>query len=184
MSAERDRDGSTLLGRLKGLGREGTVNPERTGANRRSSKRVALPIPVQLKIGPGDFEERRLRNVNLVGLCIEGAGGASEGEMAAIQFEGYPKVCDPFILLGNVVRSTDDVPPAAVVEVNRQATGEEALAQYRKLVLHFIHHRGLLEELWKGYFEARCPACGWIGKVGEHSKTCAKCGGEVVPVEE
>jgi len=102
--------------------------------------------------------------------------------MAAIQFEGYPRVCGPFLLLGTVVRVTDEVPPAAVVELNREATGEEALGQYRKLVLHFIRHRGLLEELWKGYFEARCPACGWIGRVGERSKTCAKCGGTVVPV--
>jgi hypothetical protein len=183
MADQRDKEGRKLLGRLKGLGRKETDAPVEDGANRRASKRVALPIPVQLKIGEGNFEERRLRNVNLVGLCIEAAGPAAEGEMAAIQFEGYPRVCDPFLLLGTVVRLTDDVPQAAVVEVNRKATGEEALAQYRKLVLHFIHHRGLLEDLWKGYFEARCPACGWLGKVGERSKTCAKCGGTVVPVK-
>ncbi|MGB6643033.1 MAG: PilZ domain-containing protein [Thermoanaerobaculia bacterium] len=182
MADQRDKDGASLLGRLKGLGRQGSDTPEEGGANRRASKRVELPIPVQLKIGEGNFEERRLRNVNLVGLCIDAVGPAAEGEMAVIQFEGYPRVCEPFLLLGDVVRMTDEVPPAAVIEVNRKATGEEALAQYRKLVLHFIHHRGLLEDLWKGYFEARCPACGWLGKVGERSRTCAKCGGTVVPV--
>ena len=183
MADQRDKDSGKLLGRLKGLGRQGTDTPGQGGPNRRASKRVELPIPVQMKIGEGGFEERRLRNVNLVGLCIEDGGPASEGEMAAVQFEGYPRVCDPFLLLGKVVRLTDEEPPAAVVEVNREATGEVALGQYRKLVLHFIRHRGLLEELWKGYFEARCPACGWIGKVGERSKTCAKCGGTVVPVK-
>lgn len=183
MADQRDKDGGKLMGRLKGLGRQPAESPGEGGPNRRASKRVELPIPVQLKIGEGSFEERRLRNVNLVGLCIEAAGPATEGEMAAIQFEGYPRVCDPFLLLCKVVRDTDDAPPAVVVEVNREATGEEALGQYRKLVLHFIRHRGLLEELWKGYFEARCPACGWIGKVGERTKTCAKCGGTVVPIK-
>jgi hypothetical protein len=182
MSVQPDKYKKSLLGRFKSGGQPRRKTARVRPPNRRWSNRVELPIPVNIKVGQGGFKPRRLRNVNLLGLCIEGVGTVSDAEVAAVRFEGYPQVCEPFLLHGNVVRSTADTPAAAVIEVNRTATGEEALEQYRKLVLHFIRHRELLEDLWKGYFEARCPSCGWLGKVGKRSRICPKCGGNVVPV--
>jgi hypothetical protein len=185
MSEKSSKDTQELLGLLKSLGRRQSEKSTWEGPERRASKRVELPIPVELKIGDGGFVETRLHDVSLHGLSVESAGSAPPGEIAALHFDGYPGVCEPFLLLGRVVRSTDDEPPALGIEINRQATGEEAMALFKTLVRHFLHHRGLLEELWKGYFEGRCKECGWIGRVGQRSPQCPKCGNtDIVPITD
>jgi hypothetical protein len=185
MSEQRGKDPPELLGRLKSLGLGRTEKKTWEGPERRASKRVELPIPVELKIGQGDFQATRLHDVSLHGMMVENVGSAPPGEIAALQFEGYPGVCEPFLVLGRVVRATDDEPPGLGIEIDSQATGEEAMGLFKILVRHFLHHRGLLEDLWKGYFEGRCKSCGWIGRVGERSPRCPKCGNEeVVPIAD
>jgi phage FluMu protein Com len=49
-------------------------------------------------------------------------------------------------------------------------------------VLHYLHHKPLLEDMNQGYFEGRCPSCEWIGRVGRRRPHCSRCGGAVVPV--
>ncbi|MGB5890042.1 MAG: PilZ domain-containing protein [Thermoanaerobaculia bacterium] len=180
MSEERGKDVPEILGRLKSLSLGRTEKKAWDGPERRASKRVELPIPVELKLGQGDFQATRLSNVSLHGMLVENAGSAPPGEIAALQFEGYPGVCEPFLILGRVVRVTDDSPPAVGIEIDFQATGEEAIGLFKTLVRHFLRHRGLLEDVWKGYFEGRCKSCGWIGRVGERSPRCPKCGEEDV----
>ncbi|TNF71424.1 MAG: hypothetical protein EP299_11850 [Acidobacteria bacterium] len=185
MSEERGKEAPEILGRLKSLGLRRAEKKSYDGPERRASKRVELPIPVELKIGQGDFQATRLSNVSLHGMAVENVGSAPPGEIAALQFEGYPGVCEPFLILGRVVRVTDEDPPGVGIEIDSQATGEEAIGLFKTLVRHFLHHRGLLEDLWKGYFEGRCKSCGWIGRVGERSPRCPKCGEEdVEPITE
>jgi len=185
MSEQNGKDAPELLDRLKSLGRRQAEKKTWEGPERRASKRVELPIPVEIKVGEGELLATRLHDLSLQGLCVEGTGSASPGELAAIQFEGYPGVCESFLLLGRVIHTTDDDPPGVGIEIDRQATGDEAMEQFRVLVRHFLHHRGLLEDLWKGYFEGRCKSCGWIGRVGERSPRCPKCGEEdVVPIAD
>lgn len=176
MSKKRGKETPELLGRLKSLGRLKAEKSTWEGPERRASKRVDLPIPVELKLGQGDFQATRLSDVSLHGMAVENVGSAPVGEIAALQFEGYPGVCEPFLILGRVVRVTDDDPAGVGIEIDSQATGEEAMGLFKTLVRHFLHHRGLLEDLWKGYFEGRCKSCGWIGRVGERSPRCPKCG--------
>ena len=81
---------------------------------------------------------------------------------------------------------TDDesgTPVAMGVEIDRDTTTPEALQGYRSLVRHYLHHRPLLEGVDKGYFEGRCPACGWLGRVGSRNPVCSRCGQKVEPVQ-
>lgn len=166
------------MARLKGAFSGAALADE---PDRRASKRLELPIQVQLKIGSGQFLPRRLRDINQRALCAETDVG-EEGDAAAVRFAGNPEVCGPFTLVGRVVRTTEQ-PPVSVIDIDRQATTPEAQQQYRNLVLHYIQHKPLLEELAKGYFEGRCQTCGWIGRVGNKSPSCSRCGKLVVPID-
>jgi len=177
--SDRSRQGRGLLGRLKGALGE---SPPASAPERRASKRVKLPIPVQLEIEGGEPMERRLRDISQQGLCIEAIDGGRPGQTVTVRFQGYPDVCDPFVLSGAIVRIGDEQPPALVINIDRQRTPPEALNQYRALVLHYIRHKPLLDELGRGYFEGHCVSCDWIGRVGARKPTCARCGDTVVPV--
>ncbi len=166
-----------LRGALGEIGRESTPN-------RRTSKRVKLPIPVQLRVEDRETKKRRLRDFSQQGLCVEAAGDGVPGESVAVRFEGYSEVSEPFILAGDIIRVTEEDPPGLVILIDRGRTPSDALDRYRTLVLHYIRHKPLLDELGKGYFEGRCESCGWIGRVGAKKPTCSGCGGRVVPVTE
>ena len=148
----------------------------------RAGRRVQLPIPVALKVGKGEFEERRLRDGSPVGLCINGEPMGARGDEAKVRFHGYPGVCEEFELNCHVVRLIEGENPGIAVKIDREETPVSALRRYRKLVLHYLEHRPLLDEMEKGFFEGKCEACGWIGRVSERSPECYKCGGRVSPV--
>jgi len=76
-------------------------------------------------------------------------------------------------------RDTED---AMGFELDRDVTSADALKNYKKVVLHYLHHKPLLEDMTQGYFEGRCPSCEWIGRVGRRRPHCSRCGGQVVPV--
>lgn len=177
--SDEGRRARGLLGRLKGA--LGDDDREKT-PERRSSRRVRLPISVRLKIETHPPTTRTLVDMSQHGLRVEGIEGGKTGDAVTVRFDGYPDVCEPFILAGEVVRTTADPPPGLVIHIDRDRTPAEALQQYRTLVLHYIRHKPLLDELGRGYFEGRCPACGWIGRVGLKGPTCSRCGKPVVPV--
>ena len=151
---------------------------------RRAGMRVELSLAIQVKVGEGDWNQARIRDVNLTGLRIEPAGGARPGETVAMQFEGYPDVAPAFSLAGRVSRIIAAEPGGSeesmAVHVDRAATPQEALKNYRMLVLHYVRHRPLLEDVDKGYFEGRCSSCGWVGRVGQQKPICPHCGGKQV----
>lgn len=148
--------------------------------DRRATRRIELPIPVRLKVAGAPVESRRIRDISLNGLAVMGYLKCDAGDPAAVQFLGYPKICDPFTLLGHVIRIVEDDPRGVAIRIDRTNTPKDSLDQYRKLVLHYLRHRPLLEELDTGYFEGRCLACGWIGRVGAAKPRCSKCGGKKI----
>lgn len=151
--------------------------------DRRASKRLELAIPVRLKLAGGEFESRRTLDISLHGVAVAGPPSGKPDEPAEVQFQGYPDICDPFILFGHVVRLVEEDPGAVAIRIDRTNTPQGALDQYRKLVLHYVRHRPLLEQTESGFFEGRCAECGWIGHVGERKPRCPKCGGEeIAPV--
>ena len=144
---------------------------------------MSLPIPVRLKIGNGEVAARRLRDFSQHGLCVETPDEGRRGDKVVVRFEGYPDVCEPFSLAGEVLRDSKQSPHGVAIEIDRQHSPPDALKQYRTLVLHYIRHKPLLEEVEKGYFEGRCVSCQWVGRVGERNPTCAVCGSSAVPVD-
>ena len=172
-----DRPG--LLSRLKKAGGKKSGD---AWAVPRIGKRVQLPIPVAIKIGKGEFEARRLRDGSPVGLCIEGEACGERGDTATVRFHGYPDVCESFDLVCHVVRFIEGESPGVAVKIDRDESSSAALRHYRKLVLHYLEHRPLLDELDKGYFEGKCESCGWVGRVGERNAKCSRCGERVVPI--
>lgn len=179
MSDETKR-GRGLLGRLKGvLGERDPAKP----SERRESKRVSLPIPVRLKVGDGESTIHRLHDFSQHALCVEEVHEGEPGERVVVHFEGYPDVCEPFNLAGEIVRASEDSSNGLVIQIDRKSTPAEALQQYRALVLHYIRHKPLLEEVSKGYLEGRCVSCSWIGRVGATKPTCPRCGEGAVPVD-
>ena len=181
MPGRQVKQGPGFFDRLKSVFADKAVE---STPERRASKRVELAVPVRLKIGPGDEQPRRLRDISQLGLCLEGATTAARGDDVTVAFDGYPEICDAFVLSGRVARTIGDGSSGLAIEIDRQSTLAEALLQYRKLVLHYLRHRPLLEELDKGYFEGKCESCGWIGRVGERTPICARCGQRVVPVHD
>ncbi len=146
----------------------------------RASKRLELAIPVQLKIGSDAPEARRLRDVSLNGAFVAGpCEGAELGEPAILRFEGYPEVCPAFALFGHVCRIE---PTGVAIEIDRGQSDKETLDRFRTLVLHYLRHRPILNELAPRFYEGRCRECGWIGRVAGRAPTCARCGGKVGPV--
>ena len=174
------------LGKLLG-GDEPKERPPEVAVERRAGKRVRLPVGVRFTMADGSAHEGKLREVNLRGLSIEPPGAGQIGDRLSVGFAGYPGVCPSFVLVGKVKGMiTDDesgAPLAMGVEIDRDTTTPEALQGYRSLVRHYLKHRPLLEGVDKGYFEGRCPACGWLGRVGNRNPVCSKCGEKVEPVQ-
>jgi hypothetical protein len=156
------------------------------GSERRSGKRVPLPIAVRIKVNDREIRDARVRDVNLPGLAIESATPVQVGDRVSVGFDGYPEVAPAFALTGTVRRVLMSQDPgtsdAMGIEIDREATSADALKNYRKVVLHYLHHKPLLEDLNQGYFEGRCPSCEWIGRVGRRRPYCSRCGAAVSPV--
>lgn len=180
------KEKSEGLGRLLNLGRRFLAGEEapqsKPRAERRVSNRVPLPLAVRVRVGQGRFRLARLRDVNQPGLAVEPAEDARLNQPVAVVFDGYPGVAPAFTLMGNVVRLIGGDEKAMGIKVDRKSTAPEALRHYRSLVLHYVHHRPLLEEVNSGYFEGRCTTCGWMGRVGRRAPRCSHCGQKVVPI--
>jgi hypothetical protein len=88
-----------------------------------------------------------------------------------------------FMLQGRVVRVLDSNPECVGVNVRRAENPPQALESYRKLILYYLHHKPLLEEMNSGYLEGRCPSCNWVGRVGELGPHCPMCGGTVERIQ-
>jgi len=153
---------------------------------RRSGKRVPLPIAVRIKVNDREIRDARVRDVNLPGIAIESTTPVQVGDRVSIGFDGYPEVAPPFALTGTVRRVLQSQEPGASdamgIEIDRDVTSADALKNYKRVVLHYLHHKPLLEDMNQGYFEGRCPSCDWIGRVGRRKPHCSRCGGAVVPV--
>ncbi len=152
---------------------------------RRSSKRVALPIPVMVQIGEDDFKAATLKDLGLLGLSVPKLGAVPEGAFLRIQFGAYEGISEAFQLQTRVCRLDDEDGAGMVgVRVDREETSDDALRQYRRLVLHYVRHRPLLEDLRQGYFEGGCTAesCNWLGRVGAGKPVCSMCGSPVKPL--
>jgi hypothetical protein len=147
--------------------------PERVGP------RAQLPIPVRAKIGHAPSQERRLYDVSVSGCRLEWPDPAEPGEAAIVRFEGYPGVCPVFILHGRVVRVVTGKEPALGIAIDREGSPPEALRHFRQLVLHYMRHKPLLDEIGRDFFEGRCEICDWIGRVGARAPVCPRCGQRV-----
>jgi len=184
MSGRDKKQPPESVRRLVEMGRRflgGETKPQ-PAVERRAGMRVELSLGVQVRVGDGEWQPARVRDVNLTGLRIEPAGDAQPGQTVAVQFEGYSGVAPAFSLAGKVSRIIADPDGredalAMAIRVDRGATSEEARKNYRLLVLHYVRHRPLLEDVDKGYFEGRCSSCGWVGRVGERRPQCPHCGG-------
>jgi len=152
------------------------------GVERRFGKRVKLPLTVRVRVEDGPELTAKVRDVNARGMGLEFVVGGEPGKRLTIEFDGYPGVCGGFSLVGRVVSVFNAVTSGVGVELDRKATPPEGIQGYRTLVLHYLHHKPLLEDVTKGYFEGRCTKCGWVGRVGARAPRCARCGGKVEPV--
>jgi hypothetical protein len=152
------------------------------GVERRFGRRVKLPVAVRVRVEDGPELVAKVRDVNARGMGLEAVLGAKVGNRVAVEFDGYPGVCGAFSLSGRVVRIIDALANGIGVEVDRKATPPEGIQGYKTLVLHYLHHKPLLEDVTKGYFEGRCTKCGWVGRVGARAPRCSRCGGKVEPV--
>ena len=127
-----------------------------------------------------------MRDVNLPGVSIESTTPVQVGDRVSIGFDGYPEVAPPFALSGVVRRVLLSQDPgtrdAMGIEIDRETTSADALKNYRRVVLHYLHHKLLLEDINQSYFEGRCPKCDWIGRVSRRRPNCSRCGGTVVPI--
>ena len=169
-------DVAGTLGRLKERLRGGNKKPR---YERRLSNRAALQIPVQVKVGDAPPAASKLHDISPNGLCFEKLFSGNPGDRVWVRFEGYPGVCENFVLAATMVRLTNDKPVRMAAKINRQETRPEALEQYRKLVLHYLRHRPLLEDKEKAFVEGRCKACGWVGRVSVRNRICSRCGSPV-----
>jgi hypothetical protein len=149
------------------------------GGERRFGKRVKLPLTVRVRVEEGPEVPAKVREVNARGMGLDFVVGGEPGRTLTIEFDGYPGVCEAFSLVGRVVNVFNPVTSGVGVEVDRKATPPEAIQSYRTLVLHYLHHRPLLDDVAKGYFEGRCTACGWTGRVGAKAPRCPRCRGPV-----
>lgn len=178
------KDGSEGLSRVLKAGRRlfGGEKETRGGPDRRSGKRVRLPVRVRVGTADGKTWPAQVHEVNLPGLSLEPAGEARVGEAVTIDFDGYPGVSPPFAIHGQVVRTGIESVDRMAISVDRKVTSPEALQSYRALVRHYLHHKPLLEDVNKGYFEGRCTSCDWVGRVGRGNPRCSSCGSKVVPI--
>ncbi len=162
--------------------------PADVRAERRSGRRVALPLDVRIKVGTAPVRFVRLRDVNLPGLSITPADGVEVGDHVSVSFDGCAEVTPPFALVAvarRILPSKDTGEPSAVgLEIDRELSSADAQKNYRRVVRHYLHHRPLLEDMSKGYFEGRCTSCDWVGRVGKRSPLCSRCGAKMVELSE
>ena len=137
---------------------------------------------MRIETRDGDSRELRLRDASLHGICIDGADAGALGEEATLHFDGYTDVCEPFSLTARIVRAESEPSPSIAVALDRKKIPRDTYDSFRRLVLHYIRHRALLDELERGFAEMRCVECSWIGHVSEQRPRCSRCGGEVRPV--
>jgi hypothetical protein len=157
------------------MGRRLLGQPEaKAGPERRSGKRVPLPVPVRVQVADQPARPARVGEVNLPGFSLEPCEGARVGEPVRVEFDGYPDVSPPFAVQGQIVRIIGDHSEAMAIEVDRKGTPPDALKHYRSLVRHYLHHKPLLEDINKGYFEGKCESCGWVGRVGRRAPRCSQ----------
>ena len=155
------------------------AGPAAGRSGERGGRRAKLPLPVRLKVGNAQSRDCRIYDVSVSGFRIDWPDAAEVGETALMRFEGYPGVCPAFILHGRVVRVIAGPSPGVGIEIDRQGSLPEALSFFRVLVLHYMRHKPLLDELVRDFFEGRCQGCDWIGRVGARSPVCPRCGGPV-----
>ena len=162
--------------------------PADVGSERRSGRRVPLPLDVRIKVGTAPVRFVRLGDVNLPGLSLTPADGVEVGDRVSIGFDGCPEVTPPFTLVAVARRilpsKKPDDPSAVGLEIDRELSSADAQKNFRRVVRHYLHHRPLLEDLSKGYFEGRCTNCDWVGRVGKRSPQCSRCSAKVVALSE
>ena len=182
MSPKKDQ--SEGLGKMLKMGRRLLGQQEgRSGPERRSGKRIPLPVPVRVQVGDRPAHPAKVGEVNLPGFSVEPCEGAVVGEPVRVEFDGYPDVSPPFAVLGRVVRVIGENSEGMAVEVDRKGTPQDALQHYRILVRHYLKHKPLLEDINKGYFEGKCESCGWVGRVGRRAPKCSQCASDqIVPI--
>lgn len=153
--------------------------PPESEREERAGPRSRLPIPVRVKIGRAPSRQSRLRDVSVSGFRIDWDGPAEVDEPAVVRFDGYPEVCPVFLLQGRVARLIPGRRPGVGIAIDRAGSPPEALASFRRLVLHYLRHKPLLDELGRDFFEGRCKECDWIGRVGARAPVCPRCGERV-----
>ena len=179
-SLVKERVGGLLkIGRqlLKGSDRGAADATPSQEKEQRVNARIPLRIPVQACIEAGKFRRSRILDINLRGFSLEPANEAAPGQFIFVTFDGLPGVAPKFTVTGDIVRRAHG--DAIGIKVDRSRSSQEALGHYRTLVLYYLRHRPLLDEVDTGYFEARCPACGWMGRVGKKRPLCSRCGDRV-----
>lgn len=190
----------TGLSRLKKLGQRLLANqgpktnvkaqpiPHDVAAERRSGRRVPLPIEIRIKLTENDDPRKaRIRDVNMTGLAVEPSLGVEIDDTIHLGFDGYPDVCPGFALVGRVRRLLDPVDPsdssAMGLAIDREQTSADAQLNFRRLVRHYLHHRPLLDSSAEGFIIGRCSACDWSGRTGRRKPQCPRCGSKVDPNE-
>lgn len=158
---------------------EPTAEGAPDGTSERAGRRARLPIPVRARVGAAPSRDTRLWDVSVSGLRLDWSESAEIGEPAVVRFAGYPEVCPAFILHGRVARLITGRSPGLGLAIDRAGSSPEALTHLRSLVLHYMRHKPLLDELERDFFEGRCEACDWIGRVGARSPVCPRCGQRV-----
>jgi hypothetical protein len=158
-------------------------------AERRSGRRVALPLEIRVKLSEDDDPRNaQLRDVNVSGLAIEPSLDVVVDDRVNVGFDGYPGVCPAFALVASVKRIVDSgvpgEPTAMGLEIDREATSADAQKNFKTLVRHYLHHRPLLGAVGEGFIEGRCTSCDWVGRTGKRRPRCPRCASRVVPVDD
>lgn len=191
----------TGLTRLKKLGQRLLENrgpkanvkaqpiPADVAAERRSGRRVPLPLAIRVKLTEEDDpRDAKIRDVNMTGLAVEPALGVDIDDQVHIGFDGYPSVCPGFALVGRVKRVVDSVEPGEMsamgLQIDREETSAEAQLNFRRLVRHYLHHRPLLDAASEGFMHGRCTSCDWVGETGRRKPRCPRCASRVAPIED
>ncbi len=184
MAPDEDRGGASgplshlvKLGR-RFLGAEAEQTPQ-PAVERRSSTRIPLRLPVDACLEGSRFHEGTLIDVSLRGLALDLAEEGAPGQRVSVRFRKSQAGEATFMLQGRVVRVLESNPERVALNVRRTENAQDALESYRKLILHYLHNRPLLEELNSGVFEGRCAACNWVGHVAEQGPSCPMCRGPV-----
>ena len=122
--------------------------PAGVAAERRSGRRVPLPLEIRIKLSEDDDPQNaKIRDVNMTGLAVEPSLDLEVDTRVHIGFDGYPGVCPGFALVGHVKRVVQADEPgetsAMGLEIDRGQTSADAQKNFRRLVRHYLHHRPL-----------------------------------------